>query len=146
MEFRARVQLDGKTATGIEVPAAVVQSLGQGKRPAVRVTINGYTYRSTVASMGGVFKLPVSAEVRAGAGIEAGDDVTVAIEPDTQPREVAVPPELAEKLSADGALRAAFAALSYSRQRQIVEPIAAAKTDETRQRRIEKALEALRAS
>lgn len=146
MEFHARVQLDGKTATGIEVPAEIVEAMGQGKRPAVRVTINGHTYRSTIASMGGVFKLPVSAEVRAGASIEVGDDVTVAIEPDTQPREVAVPPELADVLAGDGPLQAAFDALSYSKKRQIVEPIAAAKTDETRQRRVEKAIETLRAS
>ena len=64
MRFRATLELGGKTATGISVPAEVVAALGSSKKPAVRVTINGYTYRSTVASVGGVFMLPVSAEVR----------------------------------------------------------------------------------
>ncbi len=71
MTFRATIQRNGKTATGIRVPNEIVSGLGSGKRPAVRVTINGYTYRSTVAPMGGVFMLPVSAEVRAHAGVAA---------------------------------------------------------------------------
>src|SRR5215207_6244250 len=71
MRFRSTLELGGRTATGLEVPAEVVDSLGQGKRPAVRVVINGYTYRSTVASMGGRYLLPVSAEVRAAAGGDA---------------------------------------------------------------------------
>ena len=74
MKFRATVELGGKTATGVEVPAQVVVALGSSKKPAVRVTINGYIYRSTMASMGGRFMLPVSAEVRQAAGVAAGDD------------------------------------------------------------------------
>jgi hypothetical protein len=70
MRFRASLQLNGKTATGIRVPDETVASLGPGKRPSVRVTINGYTYRSTVATMGGVYMIPVSAEVRERAGID----------------------------------------------------------------------------
>ena len=62
MRFRATIKLGGKTATGIQVPAEIVESLGSSKRPAVRVTINGYTYRSTVASWAGSLMLPVSAE------------------------------------------------------------------------------------
>ncbi len=73
MRFRAVVELGGKTATGIQVPAEVVMGLGGTKRPPVRVTIDGYTYRSTVAPMGGKFMLPVSAEVREHARIAAGD-------------------------------------------------------------------------
>jgi Domain of unknown function (DUF1905) len=65
--------LGGKTATGIPVPTDVVDRLGQGKRPPVRVTINGHTYRSTVASRGGEFMLPISAEHRGEAGVAAGD-------------------------------------------------------------------------
>jgi len=69
VRFRATVELGGKTATGIEVPEEVVAALGSHKRPQVRVTIGRYTYRSTVARMGGRFLLPVSAEVRTGAGV-----------------------------------------------------------------------------
>src|SRR5450631_2849549 len=91
MRFRATIQLNGKTATGIQVPAKVVTPLGPSKRPAVRATVASYTYRSTVASMGGRFMLPVSADVRARAGVAAGDMVTVELDLDTKPREVTVP-------------------------------------------------------
>src|SRR5688572_23507992 len=86
MIFHSVVQLGGKTATGIPVPAEVVTSLGSSKRPPVRVTINGHTYLSTLASRSGQFMLPISAENRASAGVAAGDAVEVDIELDTAPR------------------------------------------------------------
>lgn len=92
MKFHALIEGAGKTAAGIEVPAEVVTALGQTKRPPVRVTINGYTYRSTVATVGGRFMVGVSNEVRANAGVAAGDEVEVEMVLDTAPREVAVPP------------------------------------------------------
>lgn len=101
MRFRAEIQLGGKTATGIPVPEDVVESLGTSKRLAVRVTVNGHNYRSTVARMGGRYMLPVSAENREHAGVAAGDEVDVEIELDTAPRELAVPPDLAEALEGD---------------------------------------------
>ena len=100
MRFRTTLRLGGKTATGIQVPVEVVESLGQGKRPPVQVTINGHTYRSTVASRGGQFIIPVSAEHREAAGIAAGDEVGVDIELDTEPRHVTVPTDFAEALEA----------------------------------------------
>jgi uncharacterized protein DUF1905/bacteriocin resistance YdeI/OmpD-like protein len=144
MRFRAVLQLGGKTATGIEVPADVVASLGPGKRPAVRVTIKEYTYRSTVAPMGGRFMIPVSADVRAKAGVAAGDELDIDIELDTQPREVTVPADLAAALAGDVAARQAFDALSYSRQLRHVLAIEGAKTPQTRQRRIGAAIGELR--
>lgn len=144
MRFQASIQLNGKTATGICVPEEVVASLGSGKRPAVRVTINGYTYRSTVAPMGGVSMLPVSAEVRESAGVAAGDEVEVEVELDAAPREVSVPPDFAEALDQDAAARQFFDGLSYSNKRRFVLSIEDAKTPETRQRRIVKAVETLR--
>lgn len=144
MRFRATIQLDGKTATGIKVPDTIVAGLGSGKRLAVRVTINGYTYRSTIASMGGEFKLPVSAEVRAGAGVAAGDEVDVDVELDTEPREVAVPPDLSDALAHDADARRFFDGLSYSNKQRIVRSIEDAKTPETRQKRIAKAVGMLR--
>lgn len=144
MKFYATVLLGGKTATGIEVPPDVVTSLGSGKRPPVSVTINGYTYRSTVAPMGGVFMLPVSAEVRQHAGVAAGDEVDVDVELDTAPREVTVPPDFAQALAGDDEARRFFDGLSYSNKRRIVLSIEDAKTAETRQRRIAKAVSALR--
>ncbi|MEZ4541663.1 MAG: YdeI/OmpD-associated family protein [Chloroflexota bacterium] len=143
MTFRATLELNGKTATGIRVPSEFVEALGSGKKPAVRVTINGYTYRSTIAVYGGDFMLPVSAEVRHGAGIAAGDEVEVSLALDTEPRTVTVPPDLAAALDADAAARVAFDGLSYSNRRGIVLSIESAKTDETRRRRITKAVENL---
>jgi hypothetical protein len=140
MRFRSVVELGGKTATGIEVPADVVTSLGSGKRPAVTVTINGYTYRSTIASMGGRFLLPVSAEVRKNSGVAAGDDVDVDVELDTQPREVTVPPDLAAALDAEPVARKNFDGMAYTHRREWVRSIEDAKKPETRQRRVAKAI------
>ena len=140
MKFRATVELGGKTATGIEVPPDVVAALGSSRKPAVRVTINDYTYRSTVATMGGRFMVGVSAEVRAAAGIAAGDVVDVEMELDTAPREVNVPADFAAALDRDPDARRFFDGLSYSNRLRFVLNVEGAKTDETRQRRIDKSV------
>jgi Domain of unknown function (DUF1905)/Bacteriocin-protection, YdeI or OmpD-Associated len=144
MRFRATILLNGRTATGIEVPEEVVTALGS-RRPPVRATIGGYTYRSSVASMGGRYLLPISAEVRGRAGVAAGDEVDVELELDTEPREVAVPPDLAELLEREPGAKRTFEGLSYSRKQRLVGPIADAKTAETRQRHLDKAIGQLRA-
>ncbi len=144
MRFRATVELGGKTATGIRVPAEVVARLGPSKRPPVRVTINGHTYRSSVAPLGGEFMLTVSAENREAAGVAAGDEVDVEIELDTEPREVIVPPDFADAINRDADARRFFDGLSYSNKRRYVMGIEEAKTAETRQRRIAKAVSMLR--
>jgi hypothetical protein len=144
MRFRTTIELGGKTATGIRVPDEVVEALGAGKRPAVTVTINGFTYRSTVAVMGGVYMVGVSAENRAGAGVAGGDEVDVDIELDTAPREVAVPADFAAALDAEPAARRTFDGLSNSNKSWHVLQVQGAKTDETRQRRITKSVEILR--
>jgi bacteriocin resistance YdeI/OmpD-like protein/uncharacterized protein DUF1905 len=144
MRFRTTIVQTGKTTTGIEVPDEVMEALGSGKRPAVRVTVNGYSYRSTVASMGGRSMVSLSAEHRAGAGVAGGDEVEVDLEPDTAPREVTVPDDLAAALDAEPAARATFDGLSYSNKSWHVLQVTGAKTEETRQRRIAKSVEALR--
>jgi len=144
MRFRTTVELGGKTATGIKVPDEVVTALGAGRKPAVTVTINGHTYRSTIATMDGQFALPVSAEVREAAGVAAGDEVDVDIALDTAPREVAVPPDFGAALDGEPAARTTFERISYSEKRWFVLGIEDAKTPETRQRRIDKAIERLR--
>ena len=136
MKFRAKILQAGKTATGIQVPAQVVDSLGSGKRPKVRVTINHYTYRSSVASMGGKFMVGVSAETRVHARVAGGDEVDVEIELDAEPREVTVPPDFAAALRRDARAKRVFEGLSYSKKRWHVLSIEGAKTAETRQRRI----------
>ncbi len=144
MRFRTTLELGGKTATGFRVPADVVARLGPTKRPAVRVTINGHTYRSTVAVYGGDFLVGVSAENREAAGVAAGDEVDVDIELDTAPREVVLPADFAAALDGDLDARRFFDSLSYSNKRRHVLAIEDAKTAETRQRRIAKAVTALR--
>ena len=114
MRFRTTLLQSGKTATGIEVPAEVVDALGAGRKPPVRVTINGYTYRSTVAVMGGAYMVGVSAENRAGAGVKGGDEIDVELELDTAPRELAVPADFAAALDAEPEARRFFDGLSYS--------------------------------
>jgi len=143
MRFRTTIQLSGKTATGIELPAEVVAGLGAGKRPAVRVTIRGHTYRSTVAPRGDRYLVGVSAESRESAGAGAGDEVEVDIELDTEPREVAVPTDFAEALEQDADAKRFFDGLSYSQRRWFVFGIEEAKKPETRQRRIDKAISRL---
>jgi hypothetical protein len=145
VRFNAAIELNGKTATGIEVPGDVLAALGAGKRPSVRVTINGYAYPSTVGVMGGRSLIPVSAEVRARAGVAAGDLVDVEIVPDTAPRTVEVPADLNGALDRAPAARQAFDRLSYSGQRRHVLAVEGAKTDETRQRRIGKVITELTA-
>jgi hypothetical protein len=144
MRFRTTLELAGKTATGFRVPAEIVAALGTSKRPPVRVTINGHTYRNTVAVYGGVFMLGVSAENREAAGVQAGDELDVDIELDTAPREVNIPPDFADALDADADARRAFDRLSYSHKQQHILAIEQAKTAETRQRRIAKAISGLR--
>lgn len=145
MTFHATIDSNGRTATGIRVPPEVVEGLGAGRRPAVRVTLNGHTYRTSVAVMGGEYLVGVSAEVRAAAGVAAGDVLDVGIELDTEPREVVVPQDLAEALGRAAEARRFFDGLSYSNRRRFVLSVEGAKSDETRRRRVAKAVETLRA-
>ncbi|WP_328443027.1 YdeI/OmpD-associated family protein [Amycolatopsis sp. NBC_00438] len=145
MKFRTTVLLGGKTATGLPVPGDVVEALGAGKKPAVTVTLGGHSYRTTVASRGGQYLVPLSAENREKAGVAAGDDVDVEIVLDTAPRELEIPADLATALAADSEALKRFESLSYSRKQGFVLPIGQAKTEETRQRRIAKVVTDLRA-
>ena len=135
MRFRTKILPAGKAAAGIEVPAKVVAALGSSKRPPVRATINGFTYRSTVAVMGGKFMLGVSNEVRANAGVAAGDTVDIDLELDTEAREVPIPPDFAAALARDVNAQKFFDGLSYSKKLRLVIPIDV-KDAETRRRRI----------
>ncbi len=143
MDFRTTVVLGGKTATGLQVPDDVVEALGAGKRPPVVVTVSGYSYRTTVAPMGGDFWVPLAAEHREAAGVQADEEVDVRIELDTAPREVAVPDDLAAAF--DEPVRAVFDALAYSHRKEWVRWIEEAKKPETRAARIATTVESLRA-
>jgi hypothetical protein len=143
MKIRALLEQSGKTAVGFSVPEDVVLALGKGKRPPVNVTINGYTYRSTVAPMGGGYMVGVSAENRAAAGVAGGETHDIELTLDTAPREVELPGDFAAALAGDPEARQTFDGLSLSNKGYHVSLIEGAKTDETRQRRIEKSITTL---
>jgi hypothetical protein len=144
MKFTTTILGSGNKA-GIEVPEDVVSALGAGKRPPVVVTINGKSYRSSIAVMGGQNLIGVSTANREFTGVSAGDTVEVDVEVDTQPRIVEVPDDLAAALAAEPQAQSFYATLNYSAQRRYVEPVAEAKTDETRARRIAKVVADLKA-
>lgn len=144
MKFRTTIKQGDKTATGIQIPEKVIAALGAGRKPAVKLTVNGYSYRSTVATVDGNFMVGFNADHRAASGLAGGDDVDVQIELDTAPRDVVVPVELAAALDAEPRARETFDRLSNSNKGYHVSLVTGAKTVETRQRRIEKSIGALR--
>ena len=144
MRFHTTILQGDKTATGIRIPDEIVEGLGAGKRPAITVTINGFTYRSSVAVVSGTYMVGVSAENRAGATVKGGDEVDVEIELDTAPRLVTVPADFSAALDAEPNARRTFDGISNSNKGWHVGQIEGAKTDETRRRRIAKSVETLR--
>jgi hypothetical protein len=127
---------DAVNATGLVVPPEAVAALGAGKKPKVVVSLNGFTYRSTVAVMGGLYMLPLSQERRAAAGVKGGDTLEVSLELDTEERTVEIPADLAEALAGQVGAAAAFDALAYSARKEHVRQVMEAKAAETRARRI----------
>jgi uncharacterized protein YdeI (YjbR/CyaY-like superfamily) len=136
MDFTTELEATGGTTTGFVVPDELVDALGAGRRPKVVVTVQGHTWRTSIASMGGRFLLGASGAVREAAGLAAGQSYTVTVEVDTAPRTVDVPDDLAAALAASPAAAAGWAGLTYSQQRQHVEAVHAAKKPETRERRV----------
>ena len=127
----------------VEVPFDVKKRFGKARAP-VKLRVRGTEVRTTVAVYGGRYYVGFNKDVREQAGIRPGDSVAVEIELDEEPREVEVPPELARALDADPEAKAAFDRLSYTHRREYAEWIADAKREETRERRLEKAVAMLR--
>ena len=136
-------QAEGMNATGFQIPAEAIAALGKSKKPAVKITIGDYTYRSTVSSYGDTFLLPLSAEHRSASGLKAGDEVEMTLELDTEPRTVDVPEDLAAALAAKAGAREAFDALNYTTRKEHVRQVETAKAAETRKRRIAKIVDGL---
>jgi hypothetical protein len=139
--FRTTLLQQGNNV-GIEVPEDVVLGLGAGKRVPVTVELNGHTYASSIASMGGRFLIPVSKSVREIADVAGGEEHDVTLEHDTSSRAPEVPSDLAEALEGAG-VRAKFDALAPSRSKEHVRHVNDAKTDETRARRVKKVVDSL---
>ncbi|GAA4299794.1 YdeI/OmpD-associated family protein [Compostibacter hankyongensis] len=129
--------------TGIPVPEALLDKLGAGKKPLVKVTLNGYTYRSAVGKMNDQYMISLSAANRKNAGVQGGEKVEVDIELDTAPRTVELPDDLSAALKKNKQALEAFEKLAPSKKKAMVLSVMEAKTPETRQRRIDKALSVL---
>lgn len=139
--FRAELQLTGRTGTYVEVPLDVPALFGRA-RPPVRGTVNGAPLRSTIARYGDEYLLVINRQVREAAGAAAGDTVEIQLELDRKPRVVRLPKDFAAALDKDA--RAKFDRMSYSHRKDYVDWIKEAKREETRQRRIAKAVELIR--
>ncbi len=135
VKYSTIINTDGNN-TGLEVPAEVMAKLGSSKKPAVVVTISGYTYRNTVAVMGGVFMISLSKANREAAGVKGGDQVEVTLELDTEPRTVEIPEDLAAALLEQPGAMAAFDKLAFSKRKEFVRQVNEAKAHETRTWRI----------
>jgi hypothetical protein len=146
-EIRFKTQLQPRgPAAAVVLDDAQVAVVGEGaKRFPVVATVNGYTWRTSVSRMGGEFLLGLSREVRQGAGAEAGDMVDVAVRLDVAPRDVDVPEALAAALATDPQAKAAFEAMAFTHRKEYARWVAEAKRDETRLRRVQQALEMIRA-
>jgi hypothetical protein len=137
--FEATVAATGNN-TGIVVPDEVIGQLEAGKRPPVVACVNGYEYRTTAGVMGGKSMIPISAAIRAATGLKGGDPVSVTLTVAEAPREVTIPPDFATALAAEPRASAFFDKLANSLRRYHIDSITSAKTADTRQRRIDKAI------
>lgn len=142
--FHTTILQTGKNTAGIEVPETVIEALGGGKRPLVKVTVNNYTYPSAVAVMDGKFMIALSAKNREAAGVAGGEEADVTVELDLEPRTVEIPEDLMAALNAANAL-AAFENAAPSMRKEYVRQVVEAKAQETRERRIKKIVEKLSA-
>jgi Bacteriocin-protection, YdeI or OmpD-Associated/Domain of unknown function (DUF1905) len=142
MKFKTKIFQSGNN-TGIVVPEKIVESFNAGKKPPVVITLNKYTYRSTVAVMGGKYLVSLSAENRKNAKVAGGDEVEITIELDTEPRTVELPGDFKKALDKNPAARNKYETLAPSKKKAMVLLINDAKTEETRIKRIEKAVNSL---
>ncbi|UAY55444.1 YdeI/OmpD-associated family protein [Arachidicoccus terrestris] len=143
LKFSTTLLQSGKTATGIKIPDEIMEKLGGGKKPLVKVTIGGFTYRSAVAVMGGAPMVGVNAQNREAAGVKGGDQIDVTIELDTEKRIVELPTGFQKVLDKNATAKKNFESLSNSKKKALIAPIVNAKTEQTRERNISKALSAL---
>jgi hypothetical protein len=146
VKLTAELLSTGKNTAGFEIDESFVRALGGGGRPKVAVTINGHTFRTSIARMGGRYLLGLSADRRAEAEVAPGEVLELDIVLDEQPREVVLPDDLADALAADPAAADFWQTLSYSNQRWHVEQITGAKKAETRAGRVTKSISMLRES
>lgn len=144
MKFKTEIFTGGGNTAGFWIPEEVVMSFGKGKKFPVVVTINGYTYRNTVASYDSKFAIGLSMEHREKSGLKVGDKVEVDLEYDDKPRVVEVPAELQAELEKDRKAQEFFNSLSNSHKKQYTLWIEGTKNPETKARRVAQAIEMLK--
>jgi len=142
--FHTAILQTGKNTAGIQVPEEIIEQLGAGKQPLVRVTINKYMYRSAVAVMNGKYMISFNPEHRKAAGVQGGDETDVTLELDIEPRTVEIPKDLKDALTKANVLNA-FEKTAPSMKKEYVRQVEEAKAQETRERRINKIVEKLSA-
>jgi Bacteriocin-protection, YdeI or OmpD-Associated/Domain of unknown function (DUF1905) len=142
MKFKTKIVQSGNN-TGIHVPDEIIEKMGAGKKPSVVITLKKYTYRNTVAVMGDKYMVSLSAEHRKNANVSGGEELEVTIALDTEPRTVELPEEFQKVLNKNTAAKRNFEALSPSKKKYLVLDITSAKTEDTKLRRIEKAINSL---
>ncbi len=142
MKFMTTIVQTGNN-TGIEISEQMLEKLGGGKKPLVVVTINNYSYRSAVGKMGDRFMISLSAESRKNANVKGGDTVEIDVNLDTTPRTIEVPLELQKALDKNKSAKTKFENLAPSKKKAMALSVIEAKTEETKKRRIEKAIEQL---
>lgn len=145
MRWTGELQQGQGNTAGFVIPDEVVDKLGGGRRPKVTVTIDGYSWRSSIANMGGQFMLGVSQAHRAASGLTPGQTYAVDLELDTAPRSVQLPDDLAKAIDAQPGARQRWDALAYTHQKEHVDAVEGAKKAETRASRIDKCLTMLAA-
>jgi hypothetical protein len=142
--FAATIQNAGGGGAFVEVPFDVEKEFGS-KRPKVKAMIEGLPYRGTLTRMGAdCHILGIRKDIREQIGKTFGDNVTIIVEPDTEPRVVEVPAELKKAFRSDKEAKTLFDKLSYTHQKEYVNWINEAKREVTRQNRIAKTIEMLK--
>jgi Domain of unknown function (DUF1905)/Bacteriocin-protection, YdeI or OmpD-Associated len=145
IEFTVKLEgKEGSSVAWLNAPFDVVKVFGTRARVPVRGTINGFPFRSSLMSMGGCHGMAVNKTMRDGAGVEAGDTVNVVMERDESERIVEVPPLLKKELAKSKTAQANWQKLSFTNQKEIALSIREAKQEETRTRRLAKAMDILK--
>ena len=144
MEYTGVLESTSGNNAAFVIPDDFVAALNAGRRPKVAVTVNGKLFCTSIAKMGGPYWLGISKARREEAGLTIGESYTLDIEADAAERTISLPDDLAAIIAGDKAALGRWDALSFTKKRELAEPIEAAKKPETRERRVAKAAEILR--